>query len=224
MSQHRSEQPGNSGGQLGRPRKRGNRLPSPKEIAADRSKRWSRVSIRWYGQNDRRVDVKSGTAIWSNAGKPSVPIRWGIVRDRLGRFPMQAFLSTDTTLTPAEILGIYVQRWQMEVTFQEARQHLGVESQRQWNDQAIARTTPVLLGLYTLVTLMTKQIDEHTGLLKRTAAWYVKEQYCFSDALAGVRHHIWRSNLFVRSTHKTDLLKIPRAFLERCISTLCYAY
>lgn len=99
------------------------------------------------------------------------------------------------SLTPAEILGIYVHRWQMEVTFQEVRQHLGVESQRQWSDRAIARTTPALLGLDSLVTLMAKQINESSGLLKRTAAWYVKEQYCFSDALASVRSHMWQADL-----------------------------
>jgi hypothetical protein len=215
--------PTRTAGQIGRPRKRGQRLPKLEDIAADRSKRWRRLSIRWYGQDNRHVDVKSGTALWSHVGKPAVPIRWVIVRDPKGTFPTQAFLSTDRRLTPAEILGIYVHRWQMEVTFEEARQHLGVESQRQWSDRAIARTTPVLLGLYSLVTLIAMRIDNGSGLLKRTAAWYVKEQYCFSDAVASVRNHIWLADLFVRSPHKVDLLKIPRAFIERCISTLCYA-
>lgn len=215
--------PKRTAGQLGRPRKRGQRLPKLEEVAADPSKRWRQLSIRWYGQDDRRVEVKSGIALWSHVGKPGVSIRWVIVRDPKGTFPTQAFLPTDTTLKPVEILGTYVHRWQMEVTFEEARQHLGVESQRQWSDRAIARTTPVLLGLYSLVALMAKQIGNNSGLLKRTAAWYVKEQYCFSDALASVRNHIWQANLFERSPHKTDLLKIPRAFLERCISTLCYA-
>src|SRR3954470_7248172 len=155
-------------------------------------------------------------------GKPAVPIRWVIVRDPKRGLPTQALLSTDMTLTPAEILGTYVHRWQMEVTFEEVRQHLGMESQRQWNDRAIARTTPALLGLYSLVTLIAKQIDDGSGLLKRTATWYVKEQYCFSDAIPSVRNHSWRANLFERSDRKADLLKIPRAFLEHCIATLCY--
>ena len=189
----------------------------------DRQRRWRQVSIRWYGQDNRRVEILTDTAIWSNAGKPAVPIRWVVVRDPAGRFPTQAFLSTDPALTPVEILGYYINRWQMEVTFQEARQHLGVESQRQWNHRAIARTTPALLGLYTLVTLMAKQIDNSSGLLKRTAVWYVKEQYCFSDVLASVRDHIWQADIFRRSPQKADLVKIPRAFIERCLSTLCYA-
>jgi hypothetical protein len=61
-------------------------------------------------------------------------------------------LSTDVTLTPIQIVTWFVQRWQVEVTFQEVRTHLGVETQRQWADLAIARTTPTLLGLFSVVT------------------------------------------------------------------------
>ncbi|MEP7220363.1 MAG: hypothetical protein ABI876_15675 [Bacteroidota bacterium] len=69
---------------------------------------------------------------------------------------------------------------------------------------------------------MAGELHEHSGLFKRTAAWYVKEQYCFSDALASVRHHLWWSGIFTISPTKPDLMKIPRAFVERCIFTLCY--
>ena len=97
------------------------------------------------------------TAVWYHAGKPVVPIRWVLIRDPQGKFETQALLSTDLMLAALEIVADFVQRWQVEVTFAVARAHLGMETQRQWNDQAIARTTPVLLALYSVVTLMAQQ-------------------------------------------------------------------
>ena len=112
-------------GQIGRPRKRGKRLPKLADLLLDTKQCWHPVVIRrWYSQNNRTVEVLTDTAVWSNSGKAVVPIRWVVVRDRKGKFDTQAFLSTDLTLTAEEILGYYVDRWQMEVTFQEARQHL----------------------------------------------------------------------------------------------------
>ena len=65
----------------------------------------------------------------------------------------QAFFSTDTKMDATEIISAFTKRWEVEVTFQEVRTHLGVETQRQWSDKAIAQTTPALLGLYSLVCL-----------------------------------------------------------------------
>src|SRR3989304_3340553 len=79
--------------------------------------------------------------------------RWG-VRCPEGRFEDQAFLCTDRDATPTQILAWVVLRWNIEVTFEDVREHLGVETQRQWSDKAIARTTPILLGLYSLITLL----------------------------------------------------------------------
>jgi len=213
-----------SAGQIGRPRRRGKRLPKLADLLLDEQQQWQRVVVsRWYGQDHRTVEVLTGTAVWSNAGKPTVPIRWVLVRDPEGKFGTQAFLSTDLALAAEQILSMYVDRWQMEVTFQEARQHLGVETQRQWSDQAIARTTPVVFALYSMVTLLADELHDRSALIRRSAAWYVKEQYCFSDVIASVRHHIWCNETFVRSSAHPDLMKVPRAFFEHCISTLCYA-
>ena len=44
-------------------------------------------------------------------------------------------------------------RWSLEAIFEEGHAHLGIETQRQWSDLAIQRTTPLLFGLYSLVTL-----------------------------------------------------------------------
>ena len=103
----------------------------------------------WYGRKEHKtLEITSDTALWYRPGTPPRPVRWVLVRDPEGKRAPQAFFSTDITLDPAEIIALFVRRWQVEVTFAETRAHLGVETQRQWSDKAIARTTPALLGLY----------------------------------------------------------------------------
>jgi DDE superfamily endonuclease len=210
-------------GTLGRPRRKGQRLARLEQMLADRRRRWQRVVIkRWYQQNDRTVEVLTDTAVWYHSGMPVVPLRWVLVRDPEGKFPAQAFLSTDLALSAQQILEYYVERWQVEVTFEEARQHLGVETQRQWSDTAIARTTPCLLALYSLVTLMAGQLHAEHRLDKRCSAWYVKEQITFSDALAAVRQALWQTPDFSMSSCTQQMCIIPRALYQRMLSTLCY--
>ncbi len=142
---------------VGRPRVVGGRLPSLSQQLASRDTRWRRLQITgWYGRTERQVEIVSGTAIWSHPGH-HVPIRYVLVRDGQNEFRPQAFLCTDLTADPLDILRWFVRRWCIEVTFAEVRRHLGVETQRQWSDQAIARTTPALLGLFSLVALWAQQ-------------------------------------------------------------------
>ena len=94
-------------------------------------------------------------------------------------------------MEPAQILEWFVLRWQLEVTFQEVRAHLGVETQRQWSDHAIARTTPILMGLFSWTTLAAHLMQEQRPMSHRTAAWYAKPSPTFVDALALVRRHLW---------------------------------
>jgi len=126
-------------------------------------------------------------------------------------------------LTPLQIVKWFVLRWRVEVTFQEARAHLGVETQRQWSDLAIAHTTPALLGLFSLVTLLGDRATTRGKLPVRQAAWYIKLLPTFSDALAVVRHRLWRGQDFHTSLSDTDMIKIPRLLLKRFTEALCYA-
>ena len=120
---------------------------------------WQQVMVPgWYGEGERIVDLCSATAMWRHAGMPVVPIRWMLVRDPLGRFEPQALLYAGLVCAPEQILRWFVQRWQIEVTFQETRAHRGVETQRQWSDLVIARTTPCLLGLFSIVTLLAARL------------------------------------------------------------------
>jgi hypothetical protein len=161
--------------------------------------------------------------VWYHSGQPPVPIRWVLIRDPLGEFDTQALLCTEWEATPEQILAWFVQRWPLEVTFEEARAHLGIETQRQWNEQAIRRTTPVLLGLFSIVTLLAHQLNERQKLTVRQAAWYRKKRPTFSDALAAVRRELWECALFTTCTPKTDIQKLQQALLERFADTLCYA-
>jgi len=118
-----------------------------------------------------------------------LPVRWVLVRDPDGKRAPQAFFSTDVTLDPNEIIALFVRRWQIEVTFAETRPHQGVETQRQWTDNAIARTTPALLGLYSLVSLWACDLLTSAST-PYAAAWYRKTSLTFSDAIGAVRLQI----------------------------------
>jgi hypothetical protein len=132
----------------------------------------------------------------------------------------QAFLCTNPDAKPADILGWYVHRWSMETTFEETREHLGVETQRQRSDLAIARTTTALLGLFSLITLWAAEAK--TALHPRIAARYAKEDPTFSDAIATVRRLLWACLNFLISRKRSENVEIPGALLQRLIEAVCY--
>jgi len=152
-----------------------------------------------------------------------VPLRWVLVRDPQGRFDPQALLCTDLDAEPTQILAWFVLRWQLEVTFEEARRHLGVGTQRQWSDRAILRTTPALFGLFSLVTLYAHPRMGPTADQVRQAAWYRKPLPTFADALALVRRELWAQTAFCMSASDPDMVEVPRAFVDRLTDALCYA-
>jgi len=216
--------PERSPGQKGRPRLKGDRRPTLQAILDDPETEWATLTIEnWYGQGPRDVDICTEKAIWYHSGKPPVAIRWVLIRDPQKEFEPQALLSTDLNHSPEQILNGFIQRWSMEVTFEEARAHLGLETQRQWNDQAIARSTPALLSLYSIVTLVAHLLIEKGASPVRSAAWYVKALPTFCDAIALVRRDLWDHIHFSTSQESTDMVKIPRALLERFMDVMCYA-
>ncbi|MAG34913.1 MAG: hypothetical protein CL878_01475 [Dehalococcoidia bacterium] len=198
-------------------------MPTLHQRLTDPATAWTRLSLAWYGQTQRQVELASDTAVWYHAGKPPVAIRWVLIRDPWGEFLPQALLCTDQTLAATQIVTWFRRRWQVEVTFQEVRAHLGVETQRQWSDLAIARTTPVLLGLFSWVTLATQALLAQPSLPVRTAAWYPKPLPTFGDAIALVRTCLWPCVTFSTSVVAPDIVKIPRSLLHLLTETLCYA-
>lgn len=208
----------------GRPPIKGKRLPKLSQVLHDATTVWQRHTVAlWYGRTNRRVELATGTAVWYRAGLPPLPIRWILVRDPIGELQPQAFLCTDRDARPVDILQWFVSRWQLEVTFQEARAHLGVETQRQWSDLAILRTTPALLGLFSLVTLWANDLAAGSAFSPRTAAWYPKTHCTFSDAIAAVRRQIWHQQICCMSPHRRDIIEIPRQLWERAANALAYA-
>ncbi len=211
-------------GQNGRPRKKGDRVPKLEKVLVDQRTRWTTVIIRnWYGERRRRIEIVSGTAVWFHGGLPALPIRWVLIRDPKGKFKSQALLCTDLKVKPKQIVEWFVLRWQLEVTLHEVRTHLGVETQRQWSDQAIVRTTPALLGLFSLITLLAHRSARRGKLPVRQSAWYTKESATFSDALAVVRQKCWHELGFSLSRSQPNMPKLPDILRERITHALCYA-
>jgi hypothetical protein len=211
-------------GTQGRPRLKGKRRPTLEAVLADERTPWTTLLVeQWYGEGPREVEVATDTAVWYHAGKPPVAIRWVLIRDPQKTFDPQALLSTHLDHTPEQMLPWFVRRWTMEVTFEETRAHLGMETQRQWNERAIARTTPALLSLYSIVTLTAHLLIEKGATCVRSTAWYRKTRSTFSDAMALVRRQLWDHLHFSMSHQETDMIKIPRALFERFTEALCYA-
>jgi hypothetical protein len=187
---------------------------------------WTTVVVaQWYNAQQRKLLTATGTALWYKAGVPPVPIRWVLVRDPSGEHAPAAFLSTDLKATPDMILGWFVSRWRVETTFQEVRTHLGVETQRQWSDRAILRTTPVLLALFSLITLWADDLARNTtaALRPNATGWYCKNEPTFSDAIAAVRRVLWCPPDFSISRLSGKTVEIPTALLNRVFQTLCLA-
>jgi DDE superfamily endonuclease len=219
--------PERSPGQRGRPRKKGRKLPKLADVLADPATVWSTITMtQWYGGKRCDLQTATGTAVWYHAGLPPLPIRWVLTRDPEGIRKPQAFLCTDLTVSVTTMLQWFVYRWAMETTFQETRLHLGVETQRQWSDLAIARTTPALFGLFSLVTLWAAEAKLAAALHPRSSAWYTKQAPTFSDAIATVRRVLWdvrQSPDLATSRQSSDLVKIPAAILKGLTDALCYA-
>jgi hypothetical protein len=207
----------------GRPRVKGDKLPNPQHYVDDPASVWTTVTIPWYDGLPRPVEWLSGTALWYRTGIVPVAVRWVVVRDPLGKFDLQSFFCTLPTTIPLQILAWFILRWCVETTFEEARAHLGLETQRQWSTLAIQRTTPLLLGLFSVVTLLSDCLLTSDTCPTRTAAWYAKPAPTFSDAIALVRRSLWLSATFCTPTPDPLVHKVPPWLVERLLDTLCYA-
>jgi hypothetical protein len=195
-----------------------------RQVLQSKATRWQRLTVPgWYGESHRVIAVCTRTAVWYHTGLPPVPIRWVLVRDPQKRFDPQALLCTDPTQDALTIVSWFVRRWQVEVTFQEVRKNLGVESQRQWSPLAITRTTPCLLALFSLVTLRADRLVREGTLPLSQDAWYTKPRPTFSDALAAVRQQYWRQAGFRVSGRKQQMRKLPRTLRECLTYALCRA-
>jgi hypothetical protein len=186
---------------------------------------WRAQVVAWYGHQRRPLELATGTALWHTDGFAPLPLRWVLIRDPHGRLSPYALFCTDPGVDALAILGAYLQRWNIEVTFEEARAHLGLETQRQWTTPAVGRTTPCLLGLFSVVVLLAHAAHPDQ-LPTRHAAWYAKPEATFIDALAAVRRQLWASANRRNSPSPPatePMANSPPQFLDFLVETACYA-
>lgn len=210
-------------GKRGPKPKKGKRQPALSERLIDSHTSWEQRTVTWYGGQQRSVETATGTALWYTPGWTPLPIRWMIVRDPLGKFAPCALFGTDQGVSGWDILRWFILRWNVEVTFEEVRAHWGGETQRPWSALAIERTTPILLGLFSLVTLLAHHLTLNQSLPTRTTAWYCKPEPTFADALALVRRHLWTSLKFVNSPAPSSSCVIPSTLFNGLLDAVCYA-
>ena len=144
-----------------------------------------------------------------------------MVRHPLGKFKA-AFCCTDLNVSPEQIIAWYGLPWNVEVTFEDCRAHLVLETQRQWNDLAIARTTPILLALYALLVLSAHHLTLVQPFLTRSAAWYTKSQATFADVIAFVRRYLWHLQ-FPNPQPNPRLVAFPTSVLHSLLEPLSHA-
>lgn len=203
-----------------KPRK-GARLPALRDRVAEAQRAGDEVELYWYGGKQRRVRLLSDVALWYRRGQPPVPIRWALVVHAEGDPEPAAFFGTCPACEPRWIVTACGLRWNVEVTFEESRRHLGLETQRPWADLAIARTTPAFFGLFSLVCLMAHRlIAAGATLMPRTTAWYAKAEVTFSDVLAFVRRTFWTHQYFGTSVNRNEELLFPTATWEAVLDQL----
>ena len=206
---------------IGRPRVVGQRLPSLEQVLHDSETVWQKLTLDWYGEGERTLEICTGTALWYRYGSDPLPIRWVLTRDPSGKRPAKALFSTDPTQAAEQIVSDFMKRWSLEVTFEEGRAHLGIETQRQWSDLAIERSTPLLFGLYSLVTLFGRALHPDGRIPVAQAAWYRKQTATFRDVLALVRRHLWGQGTFPTSPTDPGVVLVPRSTLERLSLAVC---
>lgn len=207
---------------IGRPRVVGQRLASLERVLEDPETPWQTLTVSWYGEGEQTLEICTGTALWYRYGSNPLPIRWVLTRDPKSKRPPKAIFSTDSTQAADQIISDFMKRWSLEVTFEESRAHLGIETQRQWSDRAIERATPLLFGLYSLTALFGQALYPDGHLPIAQATWYRKQTATFCDVLAVVRRHLWGQGTFPTSPTDPGVVLLPHSTLERLSWAVCY--
>ena len=210
-------------GKPGRPRVAGDRPPNLEVVPADPKTAWSRVAVRWYDGADRELELARGTAVWYHNGFEPLPILRVLARDPAGRLEPRAYFSTRPEGEPAEIPAAVVERWPIAAAFEEARAHLGVETQRQWSDRAIERETPCLPRLYSLAALIGQALHQRSPIAIRAASWYPKAEAGFAEVLAEARRECWGFLDIRISQGGPSRAEIPKSQLDRLLNAVCYS-
>jgi hypothetical protein len=210
-------------GQRGRPPKKGERLLSPQEEANRTDAVWTSEEVAWYNQTTKEIQYIWKEALWYQRGHDPVPVRWVFVqyKDEKDKLKEECFFSTDIQMEPKQIVEHYVTRWNIETTFEEVRAHLGLETLENYCENAVNRSVPALLALFTIIALwFRKQWQLDPPQIQRTP-WYRKTEPTFSDALVAIRLDLLNHTFFSHPQYSAGLDLIPRLlrdfFIQRIV-------
>ena len=201
------EPPPPSSDKRGRPRVKGDRLPAPGERAEAADAAWQRTTIRWYGGEQKDVELLSDTGYWYQSGKPLVHLRWVVVRRPNAR--LEYFYSTDVTMTPTQIVEHYIGRWSIEVTFEEIRRHHHIEQNEVWCNQSVRRVLPCLFSLFSLTVIWFKEQLKHKRIEPQSDPWYPKTDFTYADAISRLRETLLHETYFSQTQFLPGLAKNP---------------
>jgi len=196
-------------GQRGRRRIKGERLDSPQEAVAGPNAPWRTVTVDWYGGTRRKVRAISAMGLWYNRRRIPVVVRWVYVWDDQGHHRDECLFPTDARMSPKQIISLYTLRWSIEVSFEEARAHLGLGTTRQRVKNSVTRMAPSLLGLYTVVSLAFAHEAARRRVAPVAAAWYRKDEITFSDAITHLRRQLLSETVFCAAPYRKKFQKIP---------------
>jgi hypothetical protein len=201
-------------GQMGRPRVRGARLPSPQEQAADPKAAWRRVKVAVYGKTVT-VRVLVINALWYVAGGSGM-MRLVLVRGFPGHKRDDVFVCTDETMSAARIIETFAMRWSLEVTFHDAKGKFGFEDPQNRNERAVERTAPMALWCYSLTVLWYVTSGQSLPIARTTNAlpWYPKAAPTFADMLATLRRASWAERLFDPQANDRTFRKRVQPLME----------
>lgn len=203
--------------QLGRPRKKGKRLPTPAQLARRRKKGWVPTTVDERGRSVPRL-ILALPVLWY-AVCPARQALLLIVRDPAGKQADDFFFTTDLAAVPAAAVGQYAGRWSIEDTNRNVKQFLGGENPQVWKEQGPERAAAMAVWLSSLVWVWYLMTHGAKPVLP-SVPWYpAKSRPSFADALAALRRVLWRQKVFAASASRAHLPKM----IETLIDTLAEA-
>jgi len=186
-------------------RKKGDRLPTPAQMLANDDLWPAREITLDFPKGRRRLLVKVIREICWYQANGQRPVQLILVRDPLGEWRNEALLSTDTTLTPVEVITGYCRRWSVEVAFCDAKQMLGFHDPQVWCERSVERAAPMSWFVGSLVVFWYTIVGYQSEQARRRRPWYRnRPEPTFADMLATCRLHLWRHWLSEGCASRTD--------------------
>ena len=193
----------------GRPRKKGDKRPTPEAVVAATDRADSGSRCPGTAAAVATVEVVSGTGHWHKSGEGLVEVLWVFVHDLTGTHRDSYLFSTDPAMPVARVIETYTGRWNIETTFQEMRAYLGLETTRGRTKNTVLRAAPCLFGLYSVVALLYAELPAETTA-EGTVSYRGKAAVTFSDAISAVRRQLWLEGVFESHGQTEAFRNLPR--------------